>query len=280
MKCKRTSFCRGRDRQHRLEYINNVKIGYFWKRNYIIRAILVRIGIDQAFGNWNAPVAEDGSFVFVPIPEGENTKFRSGQERCYSEVVPHLDQFGVTHQHQESRNVTLPLALRDKPMHLDPDFDFLTYGDDGNRRGSSIKSLTEDDLLVFYAGLRPIYPTKHRLIYALVGLFTIEDVSIVKDVPKSRWHANAHTRKANRCPTDIVVRAKQERSGRLECCISIGEYRDRAYRVRGDVLQAWGGLSVNDGYIQRSAVPPEFTSPERFLEWFCRQSPTLVARNN
>ena len=36
----------------------------------------------------------------------------------------------------------------------------------------------------------------------------------------------------------------------------LGEWRDRAYRVRKDLLKTWGGLSVNDGYIQRSAVPP------------------------
>lgn len=200
--------------------------------------------------------------------------------RCYSEVVPHLEQFGVNHHCQQSKHVTLPLALRDEPMHLDPDFEHLTYGDDGNRRGAAIKSLTENDLLVFYAGLRPIYPSKHRLIYAMVGLFTIGDVCMAKDVPEDKWCANAHTRKVNPCPTDIVVRAKQKNSGRLERCIIVGEYRDRAYRVSTDVLQAWGGLSVNDGYIQRSAVPPEFTSTKRFLEWFHRQSPTLVARNN
>ena len=165
-------------------------------------------------------------------------------------------------------------------MHLDPDFEFLTYGDDGNRRGASIKSLTENDLLVFYAGLRPIYPSKHRLIYAIVGLFTISDVQMANDVPTDMWCANAHTRKENLCPTDVVVRAKRKNSGRLERCIIVGEYRDRAYRVSCDVLQAWGGLSVNDGYIQRSAVPPEFTLPKRFLEWFHQQSPTLVARNN
>jgi len=38
---------------------------------------------------------------------------------------------------------------------------------------------------------------------------------------------------------DIVVRAKSGVSGRLTQCIPIGEWRDRAYRVRKDLLKTW-----------------------------------------
>ena len=35
-----------------------------------MRAYLVRIGVDQAFGEWNAPMnPETREFVYVPIPE-------------------------------------------------------------------------------------------------------------------------------------------------------------------------------------------------------------------
>jgi hypothetical protein len=34
-----------------------------------MKALLVRIGIDQEYGVWNAPVDGDGRFVYVPIPE-------------------------------------------------------------------------------------------------------------------------------------------------------------------------------------------------------------------
>ncbi len=34
-----------------------------------MKALLVRIGVDQAFGGWNAPVNPDtGEFLYVPIP--------------------------------------------------------------------------------------------------------------------------------------------------------------------------------------------------------------------
>jgi hypothetical protein len=60
-------------------------------------------------------------------------------------------------------------------------------------------------------------------------------------------------------------------SGRFDRCIPIGEWRDNAYRVRPDIEDAWGGLTVKNGYIQRSAVPPEFLDAARFHEWFQQQ---------
>jgi hypothetical protein len=47
-------------------------------------------------------------------------------------------------------------------MHLDPDFQNLTYGDRGDRRGKEISQLKEGDFLAFYAGLRPIKKCEHK----------------------------------------------------------------------------------------------------------------------
>jgi hypothetical protein len=141
-------------------------------------------------------------------------------------------------------------------MHLDPDFEYLTCGDRGARRGAGMVDMGEGDLLVFYGGLRPVYACSDRLVYALMGLYVVEEVVPVTAMPPQRWRENAHVRKANPGESDIVVRAKPRVSGRFDRCIPIGEWRNGAYRVRQDVLKAWGGLSVKDGYIQRSAVPP------------------------
>jgi hypothetical protein len=165
-------------------------------------------------------------------------------------------------------------------MHLDPDFNELTYGDVGDRRGREIAKLTAGDLLVFYAGLKPIRPCGHRLLYALTGFYVVDEVLAVGDVPSIRWHENAHTRRLSQRPTDIVVRARRGVSGRLTRCVAIGEWRDRAYRVRQDVLDEWGGLSVKDGYLQRSAVPPNFLDAEQFYRWFGSLGIPLVAANN
>ncbi len=51
-----------------------------------MKGILVRIGVDQAYGAWNAPVNKDGKFVYVPIPEGDRAKFHPGHERRFAEI--------------------------------------------------------------------------------------------------------------------------------------------------------------------------------------------------
>src|SRR5206468_2355111 len=99
-------------------------------------------------------------------------------------------------------------------------------------------------------------------------------------VPSQRWYENAHVRKSKRGETDIVVRAMPDVSGRFDRCVAIGEWRGGAYRVRQDVLDAWGGLSVKDGFIQRSAVPPAFNRPKTFLDWLKGQGVQLIQNNN
>ena len=165
-------------------------------------------------------------------------------------------------------------------MHLDPDFEHLTYGDKGGNRGAEMRDMDEGDLLVFYAGLSPIHRCEHKLIYALIGLYVVQEVMPVANVPAERWHENAHARKTTRGDTDIVVWAKPGVSGRFDRCVPIGEWRSRAYRVQPDILNAWGGMSVKDGYIQRSAVPPTLSRPSQFLSWLEKQSIQLMQRNN
>jgi type I restriction enzyme M protein len=79
---------------------------------------------------------------------------------------------------------------------------------------------------------------------------------------------------------DLIVRARPDVSGRLERCLPIGDYREKAYRVRPDILEEWGGLSVKNGYLQRSARLPRFLDPERFQRWFKSKNAVLLQRNN
>ena len=99
-------------------------------------------------------------------------------------------------------------------------------------------------------------------------------------VPASRWSENAHTRRVSHDGSNVIVRGERSVSGRFDRCIPVGEWRGGAYRVRKDVLDAWGGLSVKDGFIQRSAVLPTLLDPPRFMRWFESQAPRLVSSNN
>jgi hypothetical protein len=244
-----------------------------------MRGILVRIGLDRSYGGWNAPVDHaTGRFCYVPIPESKD-EFRPGLRRSYAETRSPVHRFLDAHNVRDGRDAFPLDDLADGPMHLDPDFEHLTYGDDGSARGSAIRTLGDGDFLVFYAGLKAVHPPRRPLVYAIVGFMLIREVILARDVSPERRHENAHTRKAKISDADIVVRGHRAGSGLCERCVAIGEYRSRAYRVRQDVLDAWGGLSVRDGYLQRSGVPPQFVDPGRFMAWWTALGIPLLHRN-
>jgi hypothetical protein len=212
--------------------------------------------------------SKTGHFAYVAIPESSPT--RRGLNRPFKGVSPALLQFASK----------LPPHLTKRDMHLDPDFEHLTYGD-GRERAKQIRSKLEPgDLIVFYAGLRNVQPPQ-KLVYALIGLYVVDEIVDAVAVPAVRRHENAHTRiRLPNDSTDIVVRARRDVSGRLERCIPIGDYRERAYRVRPNLLTAWGQLNVKNGYLQRSARLPEFRNASRFYDWFQARAVPMARRNN
>jgi hypothetical protein len=245
-----------------------------------MKAYLVRVGIDITTdsGRFNAPVTlKTNEFAYVPIKELR--KVDPQYKRTFQPFIEPCNRIGRE----------LPKALWDKAVHLDPDFSTLTYGDvDGydlssnreHHRGKPLKELEENDLLVFYAGLKPIeYFTDSRdnLTYAIIGLYVIRAkfLSAYEFVRQGFIDDNAHTR-CEYNKADIIFVAKPGMSGRLNRCIPISEYRRKAYRVTRDLLDEWGDLKVRDGYIQRSVRLPRFKDPERFYSWFQKQ---LADRN-
>lgn len=263
------------------------------------RGLFVRVGIDVSYGRWNAPVqliTEDlaggpsnaavsrGEFVYVPIPETQRP--RPGLRRPYQELKTRLKQFGTP----------LPKHLSRAAMHLDPDFAELSYGDQG-RKGQRIAQLQRDDLIVFYAGLRDYQNPARELVYAIIGLYVVDHIIPAHQVAAADYHRNAHTRcQPGSDASDVIVHARPEFSGRLQHCLNIGSRRlartqiggepvvstkrpAPMYRVLPELLEAWGGMSNNDGYLQRSAVPPELLDVARFYRWFQAQGVALVAEN-
>lgn len=255
-----------------------------------MRAILIRVGADGTpdGGEWNAPVhRESGRFVYIPITE-DTVAFHPGCERRFDEVVGPLMGFLTEHREPVFHWRRRMDAKRGQPMHLDPDYEHLTYGDNGAKRGSTLRDFKPDDLIVFYSGLRAI-PSADDLVYALVGVYVIDEV--VKSAPlveASRRGENAHTRKATIHPADIVVRARPGVSGRCERCVPIGTKRDgdkSNYYLLPDVETAWGGLVKADGSrwkspcLNRSATPPLLGDPAGFARWWASQNVPLVRRN-
>jgi hypothetical protein len=244
-----------------------------------MKGLLVRVGADQSEGggHWNGLVnSRTGEFVYVPIPE--TGMIYPQFEKPYSLVTPALERFGFS----------LPDNLAGNKMHLDPDFSHLSYGDQGQRAAQILAKLGEGDLLVFYAGLRDVHP-QPRLVYAIIGLYVVDRIEKASSVLAALQDANAHTRRVlSPSSTDIVIRAKPAISGRLERCLPIGSFRTPAgqpqknpsYRVESNLLETWGGLSIADGFLQRSARLPDFSDANRFYEWFKKQRVLLLQQNN
>ncbi len=236
-----------------------------------MRALLVRVGADvtDEGGGWNGPVnPKTWEFAYVPIPEAYPQHRR--MRRPYTLLIPALARFGWE----------LPARLRQRTMHLDPDFAKLTYGDSNQRAAQIQQKLRRSDLIVFYAGLRAV-PRQRQLVYALIGIYVIDSIQPADEIPKREWDRNAHTRRV-RSPRkqDVVVTGKPRLSGRLDCCIPIGSFRRKAYRVAPDLIHRWGGLTVKDGYLQRSARLPEFCDAGRFYSWFKKQRARLLKHNH
>ena len=235
-----------------------------------MNALLVRVGADRSKGggSWNGPVeSQSGKFAYVAIPETRTV--HAGTEKPYIALVPVLSNFGVS----------LPARLHPRHMHLDPDFSHLSYGDQGER-AKQLRKLDPGDVIAFYSGLKDVR-REQRLVYAMIGLFVVDTIVLATSVSASARDTNAHSRRIlTGTDQDLIVYARPKVSGRLERCFPIGEWRDRAYRVRQDVLETWGGLSVKNGYLQRSARLPWFLAPERFRRWFESKEPTLLQANN
>jgi hypothetical protein len=102
-----------------------------------MRGLLVRVGIDSSDeGHWNAPVdTRSWSFAYVPIVETKT--FRRGLGTFYDELQTCLKKLGQR----------LPDHLVRRPMHIDPDFKFLTYGD------TDARVEAEDEGILFTACL-------------------------------------------------------------------------------------------------------------------------------
>jgi hypothetical protein len=234
-----------------------------------VRALLVRVGADctEAGGRWNGPVdAATGAFAYVPIPEAEPVV--PGLETPFARWAPAVARLGAS----------LPGPLRDRVAHADPDFARLTYGDRRERGRQLREKLGRGDLLVFYAGLRDV--GDGRLVYALIGLITVDAIVPARELPPERHAENAHTRRREIGETDVVVAGRAGASGRFDRCLEFAGFRAGAYRVHTELLERWGGLGVKDGYVQRSARLPELSRPERFLAWLGEQRVDLLARDN
>src|SRR5437667_8728953 len=107
-----------------------------------MKVAMVRIGIDTGSGGIHGPLFQDGSFEYIPIPDGfcidertyANTTGRKG--RRLVEYFPDARRIGVAN----------------RSVHFDPEFVTFTYGD-ATPPKARLRHLEKGDMLIYYCGL-------------------------------------------------------------------------------------------------------------------------------
>ncbi|MFB6072628.1 MAG: hypothetical protein ABEJ88_06645 [Halobacterium sp.] len=165
------------------------------------RAVAVNVGANTNEPGARGPLREDGSFVYVPIPETEPT----------TEPVPTYRDLGL--------DVDLPEDARDRPVHLDPSFaeypccDRYTYGDPHGVKARPLLELSAGDRAYFYATLdAPDDPADWMAAdwgAYVVGEFTLardpvtgDEYAALPDGESEAFAGNAHLK---RDPFDAAV---------------------------------------------------------------------------
>ena len=186
------------------------------------KVLFLRVGIDLGCGGTLGPIFPDGTFEYVPIPE--NPQYVSPRSVYYHDLPA---------RHGGTLAYYVPRRYQEAAAHYDPEFETFTYGDPARNKRAQLLRLDDGDLLVFYAGLRPVEsPTVSRLY--IIGYFTVASVESVDGTdswpPKEfpRLLRNAHLRR-NRPDHGLVVVSGHARASKL---------LDRANAISDEVQRA------------------------------------------
>lgn len=158
---------------------------------------MIGVGVDNTNSDPYPTVYEDGTFEYIPIPEAHNTAetntyaslARTPRNGCLTEATEDdgclADALGEI-QPSSTAGVRTGEDLRSHPLHHDPNFSALTYGEVKSNNRNQLLQLdaTEDDVVAFYTGLSdPGSNTPHRYI---IGYFTVSEIiNLAELIPKN-----------------------------------------------------------------------------------------------
>lgn len=142
--------------------------------------VLCGIGCDTTNAGRVAPLREDGRFDYIPIPE----KTRDTEESVTYDTWYLRQEEGVaadlfstiTPDPSEGTKVRGD-ALQDWPLHHDPNFEALAYGEHRPNYVRRLQRLDPGDVVGFYAGLR--LPEGERAHRYLIGYFTVDGIDVI-----------------------------------------------------------------------------------------------------
>lgn len=228
-----------------------------------MQVVLLRVGIDTASDGMLGPVFEDGTFEYVPIPDGHRLDLRTYGNMHGKHGAPLLTYF--------SKN--LQTRYRHQPIHFDPEFKTFTYGDPTTPK-ASLRRLQEGDFLVFYTGLRGwdihVKPGLYIIGYFRVlcaGLATGFSRPDLKRLFSRNFHV-MHSRVFREQRSKLVLVKGAPGSQLLTKAVLISTYgKDR----RGTPLKILSGRMQKvfgdfRGHVSIQRSPPRWVAPE-FVEY-------------
>jgi hypothetical protein len=111
-----------------------------------MKVALLRIGIDTGSGGIHGPLFQDGSFDYIPIPDGFGGV--GVDQRTYGNTISQKRRKLVDYFPASRR-----LEMANRAIHFDPEFATFTYGDPTPPK-AGLRRLENGDMLIFYCGLK------------------------------------------------------------------------------------------------------------------------------
>lgn len=126
-----------------------------------MKVAMLRIAIDTGMGGIHGPLFQDGSFEYIPIPDGFGI-----DERAYGNTMG-LKGRNLVDYFPKSRQA----KMSHQSIHVDPEFTTFTYGDPTPPK-AGLRHLEKGDILIFYCGLEG-WDFKSEPALYLMGYFEI-----------------------------------------------------------------------------------------------------------
>ena len=214
--------------------------------------VLVGVGADSEHLRPKLQLTEEGYFDYIPIPESYSTT----ETLTYGTLdLDHRDGTAgdyvtaISPKGEDSDWIDNPTEIESYPVHHDPNFEAMTFGDrrGGGGKGGTLVgnfgSYDETDVLGFYTGLKE-GASDSNLNRFLYGYMTVEAVHDLSSLDGEKYHnalrefpENAHTKRLEAAETPkhngIVIVEGRSPSKKLDQPVRISERIDQApwYRV-------------------------------------------------
>ena len=202
-----------------------------------MRIYLANVGSNASHRQICSPLFEDGTFEFLPIPEGDRNLDKSRRAVHYCDL----------HSYNNLGDDLLryvPEGMWGAACHNDPDLEAFTYGDDGkNARSSALKHLREGDILLFLARLERYIDGQRagQAGFYLIGGLRVDYAGCVAPNSKEgkRFANNAHARRGD---TQFFGVAGSSRSRRFKRAVPIRrEICGKVFRNKDGNPWTWDG---------------------------------------